>query len=116
MISRALDQNHDWTYGKGKNNYKRDKDALAQNIKTRLLSFVGDCFFALDEGIDWFNLLGSKNLGGLRLQISTCILATNGVTGIVEVSVTVGENRSVTITYNVDSIYGRVNGTVVTGA
>lgn len=109
MIVRALDINSDWLFGKGKNDYKSGNDAIAQSISTRLKSFLGDCFFAIDQGIDWFNLLGTTNTIELKLAISTMILNTKDVTGIVEVSLSRNSNRQLTITYSVDTVYGLVN-------
>ena len=61
MIFRNLDQNGDWTFGHGKSNYATGNLAVGLNLKTRLLSWVGDCFFDMKAGIDWTNRLGSKN-------------------------------------------------------
>lgn len=107
MRVRALDVNGDWTFGKGKNDYLIDIDAVAQNIQTRLLMFLGDCFFSLTDGIDWFNLLGSKNEAGLVLAVKTVLVNTPGVTGIEQVSVSLSTSRAIKITFNVQTSYGR---------
>lgn len=52
MIVRALDINGDWTFGQGKGNYLTNQAAIAQNVQTRLLSFLGDCFFDPTAGIN----------------------------------------------------------------
>lgn len=106
MRVRSIDVNNDWTFGKGRSNYKTDLNAVSQNIKTRLQSFLGDCFAALDEGIDWFNLLGAKNQAALQIALSTKILNTEGVTGLVELSINLDDNRQISIQYTVDTIYG----------
>jgi hypothetical protein len=106
MIVRSLDENHDWTFGKGRNNYLKDRAAIVQNINTRLLSFLGDCFFALNEGLDWFNLLGGKSSAAIRVAVATKILDTEGVTGLVEISFSIDENRSISISYEAETIYG----------
>lgn len=79
MSFRALDSNGDWTFGNGRANYLRDQDEINANVQTRLLSWVGDCFFALAEGVDYNNLLdiGTKNL--LDINIRRVILQTAGV-------------------------------------
>lgn len=112
MIVRALDENFDWTFGAGFNNYKSNRDAVAQNIRTRLLSFLGDCFFATNAGIDWFNFLGSKNQTALNLAISAMILNTENVTGIVQLSVTLTAQRNFTVIYNASTAFGNVTSTV----
>lgn len=115
MITRGVDAQNDWMFGKGKNDFKRNIFAVGQNVKTRLQSFLGDCYFQSDAGIDWFNLLGDKNLPALELAISSVILNTSGVTGIVELSTTVGENREVTTQYTLDTVYGRFNSSTTQG-
>ena len=57
MIIRAIDQAGDWTLGAGKQSYKSGSDAIAQDIQTKLLSWLNDTFWAMDFGIDWRNLL-----------------------------------------------------------
>jgi hypothetical protein len=105
-IIRALDLNGDWTFGQGINNYKRNQDALAQDIGSNLASFLNDCFFDTTSGIDWWNLIGSKDQTGLNLAISTTILNTVGVTGINQVSVSLDNSRHFSVSYKVQSIYG----------
>lgn len=112
MIVRALDGNHDWTFGKGKNNYLSANKAIVQNIDTRLNSFLGDCFFALDAGLDWFNLLGSKDQLALELAVRAVILNTDDVTGIVSLNINlVHSTRAITMTYTVNTIYSISNNT-----
>lgn len=105
MRVREIDVNHDWTFGKGQNNYLTANAAIVQNINTRLNSFLGDCFFNLGAGIDWFNLLGSKNQIGLNLSISATILNTQNVTGILQLGVDLDVNRNLTVTYQVQTTY-----------
>jgi hypothetical protein len=109
MIVRSVDVNGDWNFGKGKNDYVRDNDAVAQMIKTRLLSFLGDCFFATTEGIDWFNLLGAKNQIALELAVSAVILNSPNITGIKKLSLVIDGNRQVTIKYNAQSTFGSIS-------
>lgn len=105
MIVRSLDQAGDWTFGQSRNNYFTGNMAIAQNILTRVSSFVGDCFFALNAGIDWWNLLGSKNQIALELSVSSIILNTYGVTGILDLEVGLDEDRKLVIRYTVSTIY-----------
>lgn len=111
MRVRALDANHDWTFGAGTANYLQANAAIAQNINTRLSSFIGNCFFDLGAGIDWYNLLGSKDQTALNLAISTIILNTEGVTGIRQLSVNLSGSRNFTVNYQVQTIYSRVSST-----
>lgn len=106
MITRTVDSNNDWNFGKGKQDYRDEEHALSQNIKTRLMSFYNDCFFDLDTGVDWFTYLGSKDLNGLKLAMSNIILATYGVEEIAELNLSVDVNRQLSIQYQVQSLWG----------
>lgn len=110
MRVRSIDKDNDWTLGRGRNNYQRDKSALLQSLQTRLQSFLGDCFFAQTEGIDWFGLAGSKRQTELALAISAVILNTPEVTRIVDFDFEFKKDRTFVVTYNVESIYGNIEG------
>ena len=108
MIIRALDENGDWTFGKGKSNYLRDADAVALNVKTRIASFLNDCFFDLDMGVDWWGLTGSKNKEEIILQVKTIILQSFGVTELLSFDTVYNtEDRSLTMTYEINTIFSQ---------
>lgn len=115
MIVRALDSSGDWTFGSGLNNYFSNIAAVAQNIQTRLLMVLGDCFFATDQGIDWFNFLSSKNQGALQLAVQTTILNTPGVTGLVSSNISYSPvTRAIFMNYTVTTVYtGQTGSSVV---
>lgn len=106
MRVRALDADRDWQFGKGRNDYKQNLKSVVQHIETRLYSFLGDCFFDTGAGIDWFNLLGSKETLALELAISSTILNTPEVTGLLQLSSTLDNARRVFINYQVATVYG----------
>lgn len=107
MIFRDLDQNHDWTFGKGKQNLAAQNKAIGLNIKTRILSWVGDCFFDQPAGIDWINRLGSKNQRALlELDLRRIILQSEDVTGINSFD-TVLNGRNFSARYSVSTIYSQ---------
>lgn len=105
MSIRNLDVNHDWTFGAGRNNYVTENQEIALNLETRILSFLGDCFFAINEGIDWFNLLDYRYQPRLELAVQEVIKNTPGVTAINNVDVLLGANRKITIAYNINTVY-----------
>ncbi len=109
MIVRSLDQDHDWTFGKGKNNYKAGILAQEQNIDTRLNSFLGDCFFATADGVDWFNLLGAKDQLKVQLAVSAILLNTQNVKSILDISVTLDKDRRMVLSYEVQSNFGTIS-------
>lgn len=111
MIVRALDLEGDFTFGKGKNNYLTKNPSIGQDIQTRLLSFIGDCFYDTVAGLDWFTFLGSKDQLGLNLAISSVILNTRDVTGIEQVSANLNrDTRKLTIAYRVTTTWSRLSG------
>ena len=79
MIFRGVNSEGEWIYGKGKSDYLRDVEALAKNIETRIKEWKYDCFFATEQGVDYYNLLdrGTKTL--LDSDIKKVILQTEGV-------------------------------------
>lgn len=105
MAFRNLSGNGDWVFGSGKNSYVTENLEIGVNIQTRVLSFLGDCFFATEEGIDWFNLLEMGKQEQLENSVQETIKNTPGVAAINSVDVVMGANRKITITYDVQTIY-----------
>lgn len=106
MITRALDATGDWIFGIGKAAYLSGTAAIMQDIQTRLKSVLGDCFFDLGAGVDWFRLLGGKSQTAIELQVASVILNTANVTGLVRLAVTVNPTtRNVAISYQVQTTY-----------
>jgi hypothetical protein len=112
IICRALDVNHDWEFGAGLNNYVSNNAEVAQDINMNLNMFLGDCFFATNVGIDWFNLLGGKNELAVNLSINATILNTLGVTGLLQTSTSL-VNRKLNVQYQVQTVYGTFQNTYV---
>lgn len=108
MIVRAIDAQNDWLFGKGKSDYKYGRDAIAQEIKTRLQSFLGDCFFNLEAGINWWYLLGAKSIPAIATPVRSTILNTYGIISLNQIQVTLDSNRLLTLSYTVNTIYGTI--------
>lgn len=105
MSFRNLDINGDWTFGAGINSYATGINEIALNIKTRILSFLGDCFFATDEGVPWFYLLDYNKQDKAENLIQNVLINTSGVVSVNSVDVSLGANRKLIINYNIDTIY-----------
>jgi hypothetical protein len=106
MRVRSIDTDNDWNFGKGRQSYVKDNTALMQNLKTRIQSFVGDCFFDTEAGVDWFNLLGSKDQENIVASIRKVIINTEGVTRINTIDVyTDAVTRNLQVTYNINTQY-----------
>lgn len=108
MTFRNLTNEGDWVWGTGKNSYVSETQEIALNIKTRVLSFLNDCFFATNEGIDYWNLLDYNKQEQLENQIQSTIIQTPGVTKINQVEVLIGANRRFNVNYNIETIYSTI--------
>lgn len=107
MSFRNLDENGDWTWGQGTRNYLTKQDAIELNIDTRLESWVGDCFFDQNAGIDYTNRMGSKNQQVLlSADFQRLINSSFGVTGISSFSASL-VNRQYSANFSADSIYSQ---------
>lgn len=107
MLVRSLDTDGDWKFGASLNDYLTNNFAVAQSIKTRCSSFLGNCFFDLGAGINWFGYLGGTNNElALNLAIAAVILNTENVTGIIQLSVNLDRvSRAFTVVYRVQTTY-----------
>lgn len=104
---RNLDINHDWTWGNSRNNYVIENQEIGLNIKTRVLSFLGDCFFAVNEGIDWWNLLDYRYQDRLENSVTEVVQNTDGVTAINNIDLLVDADRQIKIIYDVQTVYSQ---------
>jgi len=108
---RGITAVNDWTFGKGRNSYFTKQQAISADIKTSLLFFLNDCFFAMSTGIDWWNLLASKGelaKQNILLQARQTIIQREGVVRINSVDALVDSaQRRLTLKFNIDTIYSR---------
>jgi hypothetical protein len=112
-IVRALDQEGDWTFGTGKGNYLSGNAAMAQQIRSNILQFFNNAFWSMNTGIDWFNLLGSRNNEILlQLAISAAIINTQGVTGQLQLEISLPSNRAFSIQYSVETVFSTVKDSI----
>lgn len=108
MIIRKTDDNNDWRFGKGIADYAKDDQAIRQNIKERVLSWVNDCFFALQEGVDWKNRFGPGQQAALQEELRTVILQSDGVVAVNTLSAVFdGPTRSFTVQYEATTIFSQ---------
>lgn len=107
MIIRNLDIDSDWTFGMGRENYLSGNLAVALNVKTRLLSFLNNCFFDMGAGIDWFTYLGVPNkFQEMKLRVRAIILQSYGVVNVRDVSFSSNSlTRQSILTYSMDTIF-----------
>ena len=106
MIIRGLTLEHDWKFGHGLSDFDMDEKAIDTNIQTRLLSWVGNAFFALQEGVDWRNRLEIGQQEALREEIAAVILQSFGVIGINSIELDFnGVTRLAIIRANIQTIF-----------
>ena len=108
MIMRSLDENNDWNFGRGSQDFLTGLAACELNLKTRLKEWVGDCFWSLTSGIDYNNYLdiGTKSL--LDLNINRVILQSDGVIQFADY-VSILNIRALTVTCNVQTVFGKLD-------
>lgn len=107
MIFRQLTALGDWTFGKGISGYATAEAAVELNIKTRLLSWKGDCFFALDDFVDWLGRLDKNQETNLKNELKNVILQSFGVISVNSIDGVLNHTlRSFRVTYNIDTIFG----------
>lgn len=105
---RTLTPAGDWTYGNNLSGYLINNDAIGQQIRCRLLQFLGECFWDTQAGINWIGYLGGKNAVGLNLAISTVVLNTQGVLGINTLDFNVDpDTRLFSVNWNVTTVFSR---------
>jgi hypothetical protein len=116
---RALDSDGDWIFGQGKASYLVGLSAVIEDISTALNTFMGECFWDLGFGVDYFNLAGAKvevMQQNLILQCRKMIATRQGVTRVVSVESTFNRTRrSFTIKYTVNTVYGPGTQTITKG-
>ena len=107
MIIRALNSSGDITFGQGTQNYLTGQAAIAENIQTRLKSFLNNCFWNMGAGIDWFTFLGGGNTSTqIQLACTAVIAQSFGVLAVNSVSVNTNlVNRSISVSYTITTIY-----------
>ena len=111
MKVRQLDKNGDWTFGNSQNNYINKKEALKQNVITRIKSCKNDWFLDSEANIGWWEILGIKqNEGIIKNQVYNTVVATYGVTSIKNIENKVDSaTRKANIKIDLKTIYDDVS-------
>jgi hypothetical protein len=110
MRYRALDENGDYSGGRGQGNFLiNSPDCVAQSVKTRLRLWRGEWFLDTTEGTPWLQqILGRHSKVIYDLAIRTRVLDTAGVTGILEYSSTLDPTtRKLTLEMTIDTAFGQ---------
>ena len=64
MLVRAIKKDKDgcseWCFGHSFGDYRKGQYQIAQDIYTALNEWKYDCFFAMENGIDWYTRMGKR--------------------------------------------------------
>ena len=115
---RNIDSKGDWCFGNNLQDYGDYKISTMNNIKTRLQSIKYDCFFDLTSGIDWFNILGNRGRFArdiIEINVRLCIIQSLYVTELVDLQIVSNEDRSLNLTYTINTIFGTITDTTEIG-
>ncbi len=112
MKVRRLDASHDWTFGGGIRNYARDSEAIAQNVRTALLSLYSDWFLDLEHGVKWFRYLTrNPDLQAMETELKNTVLNVDGVSQLTGFEIDLDpDTRQCTISVTYIDIFDKKNG------
>lgn len=106
MIIRSTTKTNDWLFGKGLQDYFFNEAAIEANIRTKLLEWVGNCYFNLTAGIDWRNRLDYGQQQALIVEIKQLVLQCYGVLQILAFNANFNNTtRFDSITMTIQTIY-----------
>jgi hypothetical protein len=98
----------DWRFGQGKAVYIKRSDEIAQNVVTRIRSFTNDWFPDVNDGLAWFEMLGSKGQRARILrELEQTVLRTEGVRTIEKLDIADLTARNATIEISYRDIFDR---------
>lgn len=118
QLTRIMDPvDGDMMFGKNLDNFARNAQSCAQNVVTKLRFFLGEWFLDTGFGTPWFQDIFRKpvNQGLAEADIKAVIYSVTGVNQILSFSFVLDHvSRTATIRCNLDTIYGTIEGIVVT--
>ena len=109
MRVRALDKNHDWTFGQNRQNYLTESACIYQNVNTRLQSFENDWFLDMDHGLPWLEAMEKPaDMSRIESMVKLQVLQTEGVATLDEFSLNINPNtRKLKVELRYTDIYGQ---------
>ncbi len=109
MRYRKLGPGGDYSFGHSEQDFYRDvPEAPGQAVQTRLLLWLGEWFLNTSDGTQYLQgILGKKSLELADTTIQDRALGTQGIRAIQNYQSAIdADNRALTVTFNVDTIYG----------
>lgn len=112
-----LDSNWDIIIGRGATRTS-GVDFVAQNVKSRLLTLLGEWQQDKSLGLPWFEGLLGKHVreADIQLAVSNIISRTNNVLYVIKVNVEAEySTRKVNISFVAESTYGQIKDSLTYG-
>lgn len=109
MRYRKLSADDDYVFGNSQLDFYRDvPEAVAQSAKTRLLLWLGEWFLDVEEGTPFMQgILGKYSQTVADTTIQDRVLNGQGVVDIQNYeSIKDADNRSLSVAFDLDTIYG----------
>ena len=109
MLVRRLSASGDITFGQGLSNFAFDSEAVAQNVKTRLLLILGEWFLDTTDGVPYLEQIFVKpaDLQLVESILKSRIVDTKGVDSLNTFEMIFNrETRMLVIIASVNTIYG----------
>ena len=113
MLGRALDENNDIFMQRGRIAVVKDGAELVQHVRSRLLFYLGECSWATNEGVPYFQRIFVKpmNLPETESILKSEILNTTGVRRLLDFQMTYSSRtRRLGVVYQAESTYGVITG------
>lgn len=111
QLTRIMDSNRDMTFGQGLQNFATGAQACAQNVVTRLRSYLGEWFMDTSFGMAWTQDVFTKpeQQALVEADMKAITLNTVGVNSIKSFTFS-QTGRSVSVRVSVDTLYGTIEG------
>lgn len=111
QLTRIMDSNDDMTFGQSLQNFATGAQACAQNVVTRVRSFLAEWFLDTSFGMAWFQdvFVKPENKPLAEADLKAIILGTVGVLSIKSFSFS-QTGRSASVFIAVNTLYGTIEG------
>lgn len=110
MKYRVLSPEGDYVFGRGTSQFLTNTpETVAQAVRTRLLLALGEWFLDMMEGTPYrTRILGNNTMALYDQAIQQRILETQGVTGIESYFSTLSQERQLSVSARINTVYGPV--------
>lgn len=112
MKIRKMTKDGDYTFGNNNFNfYQNQAEGVLQAVFTKLNLWQGDFYLYENYGVKWDQLLGSKELEAVTIELKSNILSVKGVKKITNFELDLNKDtRACNINIGISTIYGDIEG------